>query len=86
MITHLRGIIDSRSEGRVVLEAGGVGYEIFVAFATLEKLPVVGAEAKLYIIESMAMYGGAVSLYGFATSEEREIFLLLREHVPGARR
>jgi Holliday junction DNA helicase RuvA len=84
MISHLRGTIDSRIEGRVVIEAGGVGYEVFVAAPTLEKLPPLGAEAKLYIVESSAMYGGATSLYGFGTLEERDIFTLLREHVPGA--
>jgi len=46
MISHLRGTIDSRIEGRVVIEAGGVGYEVFVAAPTLEKLPPLGAEAK----------------------------------------
>jgi Holliday junction DNA helicase RuvA len=84
MIAHLRGVIDARSDGRVVIEAGGVGYEVFVATATLEKLPAVGGEVKLYILESTAMYGGATSLYGFAALQERDIFLLLREHVPGA--
>ena len=84
MIEHIRGVIDSRRDGRVVLEAAGVGYEIFVAGATLEKLPAIGAEIKLFVLESTAMYGGATTLYGFSSLEERDIFLLLREHVPGA--
>ena len=82
MITHLRGTLDSKSQGSVVIDAGGVGYEVQTAVSAYDKLPGIGAEIKLYIVESVPMYGGGVSLYGFLTDEERGIFLLLKE-VPG---
>ena len=46
------------------------------------KLVPEGVEARVFVVESMAMYGGGVTLYGFLSREEKEIYLLLRE-VPG---
>jgi len=42
----------------------------------------VGQDAQLYVVESVAMYGGGMTLYGFLSVEEKEIYLLLRE-IPG---
>jgi Holliday junction DNA helicase RuvA len=61
--------------GNVVLDVGGVGYEIAVTPATLADLPPVGDEAVLhthtYVRED------TLALYGFATADQREIFRLL---------
>jgi Holliday junction DNA helicase RuvA len=46
-------------------------------------LPNLGQEVKLYIVESTGMYGGVVSHYGFLSKEEREMFLLFKDEVPG---
>jgi len=59
-----------------------VGYEVSVTLSTYDRLPSVGQEAQLYVVESMAMYGGGITLYGFLSLEEKEIYLLLRE-IPG---
>jgi Holliday junction DNA helicase RuvA len=55
-----------------------------IPVSTAEKLPACGAELKLHIVESVAMYGGSTTLYGFLSEDERDIFLLLRDEVPGA--
>ena len=81
---HLRGTVDDRGIDNVIIEAGGVGYKILVPISTAEKMPRQGAEVKLFIVESTAMYGGSTTCYGFLTREERDFFSLLKDEVPGA--
>jgi Holliday junction DNA helicase RuvA len=83
MITHLRGTVEQKHINTLILDVGGVGYEISVPLSTSEKVPAPGNETKLYIVESVAMYGGSTSLYGFLSVEEREIFRLLKDEVQG---
>ncbi len=82
MIASLRGPVLSKEEGRVVVEAGGVGYEVFLTSAALSQLPAVGGEAVLHIEESFGMYGGGATLYGFVSPSERAMFRELRDNVP----
>lgn len=82
MIAFLQGTIAAKGSGRLVLDVGGVGYEVLAAASTLERLPPPGQTAKLLIAESFGMYGGGTTLYGFADAEERELFDTLRENVP----
>lgn len=82
MIGSLKGQILDKEPGSLLLEVSGVGYEILVTLSLFDRLPSIGEEARLYVTESMAMYGGGVTLYGFLTLEEKEIFMLLRE-IPG---
>lgn len=84
MIYSLRGpLLDRTAEGCVV-EAGGVGYGVALSSASALRLPPVGEEIRLLIVESVAMYGGGTTLYGFLTAEEKEVYQVLRENVPGA--
>ncbi len=82
MIGSLRGTLLHKTPGLTLLETAGVGYEISVTLSAFDRLPALGEEAQLYIVESMAMYGGGITLYGFLSMEEKEIYLLLRE-IPG---
>lgn len=84
MIVRLRGPLLQKIDSSAVVEVGGVGYEVAVAPFTAQRLPEEGSEVTFYVQESTALYGGAVTLYGFLAAEERTIFNLLREHVPGA--
>ncbi|HOX22626.1 MAG TPA: Holliday junction ATP-dependent DNA helicase RuvA [Elusimicrobiales bacterium] len=77
MIAYLRGSVIAKSEGSVILEAGGIGYEVNMAQASLETLPGKGGEAEVYIKESISPYDGT-SLYGFNSLEERELFELFK--------
>ena len=82
MIGSLRGTLVHKTPGQALLEVGGVGYEISVTLSAHDRLPDAGGDAQLYVVESMAMYGGGITLYGFLSLEEKEIYLLLKE-IPG---
>ena len=71
MYAYIRGIVSNISADRVVLEASGVGYELFAGRKTLDKL-ILGEEAKLYAHLHLAE--GIQALYGFYSEEEREMF------------
>lgn len=75
MIEHLTGTVIEKTPTSAVLSAGGVGYGVLIPLATFEKLPAVGEQASLYTW--LAVREDALTLYGFATREEREVFLLL---------
>lgn len=82
MIATLRGTLLEKTEDGAVVEAGGVGYAVALSSGARERL-AAGEEVFLHIVESVAMYGGGVSLYGFPTSEEKGIFLALKDNIPG---
>ena len=71
MYAYIRGIVSDISSDRAVLEAAGVGYELFAGRKTLDKL-IPGEEAKLYA--HLYLAEGVQALYGFYTEEEREMF------------
>jgi Holliday junction DNA helicase RuvA len=84
MIDYLYGTFNSKSKDGITLEVNGIGYSISVPFSTLSRFPEIGNPVKIYIVEStVGMYGGHVYLYGFLTKEERDIYLLIKEKVPG---
>ncbi|MDA9764199.1 MAG: Holliday junction branch migration protein RuvA [Opitutales bacterium] len=81
MIASLKGKVIESHLLQVVIEAGGVGYEVHIPITTAEKLPPPGNEAKLY---THAVYrDDSQSLYGFVKREDREFFKLLVEKVSG---
>lgn len=82
MISFLRGTVFEKLEGAAVIETAGVGYEVHLAPSALARLGPAGSAAEVFISESIAMYGGGTTLYGFLSREEREIFHSLRDHVP----
>lgn len=71
MYAYIRGIVTDIAADRAVLEAAGVGYELFAGRRTLEKL-ILGEEAKLFTHFHLAE--GVQALYGFTDVEEREMF------------
>jgi len=83
MIASLRGTLLEKDKETIVLDIGGMGYEVLVAPSTLEKLPPLGENVMLYVVESVGMYGGGVTYYGFLTSGEKQIFNVIRGNVPG---
>ncbi len=83
MIASLRGQILTKDLETVVLEVGGVGHEVHVTAATSSHLPAPGAEARLFIVASYAMYGGGETLYGFLTPSEKSMFCAFRDEIPG---
>ncbi len=71
MYAYIRGLVSDIAADRAVLEAAGVGYELFAGKKTLDKL-ILGEEAKLYTHLHLAE--GVQALYGFYSPEEREMF------------
>ena len=75
MIALVRGTVASRRPDHVVVECGGVGYRLAVSAQTLNRVPPRGGEVTLHA--HLVVRDDALSLYGFASEEERELFLLL---------
>ncbi len=81
MIAYLRGRIVAKYGESAVLEAGGIGYEVFFCAPSLADLGPDGATVEIFIAESISMYGGT-ALYGFRSQAEKRLFDLLRDAVP----
>ena len=75
MIALLRGEVAVRRPDHVVIDCGGVGYRLSVSAQTLAKVPAVGRDATLHT--HLIPRDDALHLYGFASEEERDLFLLL---------
>jgi Holliday junction DNA helicase RuvA len=72
MIGYLRGTIVEKHPNQVILEAGGVGYDVQIPISTFTALPDSGATAALRIHTHARE--DALLLFGFATSEEKTVF------------
>jgi len=81
VISHLRGTIAEVLPTKLVIDVGGVGYDVLIPLSTYDKLPQPGATAKL--LTHLQVREDAHVLYGFATPEERDLFLLLVNNVSG---
>jgi Holliday junction DNA helicase RuvA len=75
MIALVRGEVAVRRADHVVVDCAGVGYRLAVSAETLRRVPAVGSEVVLHA--HLVVRDDALSLYGFATEEERELFLML---------
>jgi holliday junction DNA helicase RuvA len=75
MIASVRGEVLVRRPDHVVIEAGGVGYRLAVSAETLKSVPGHGKRATLHA--HLVARDDAMSLYGFASEEERDLFLHL---------
>ncbi|MBQ7653208.1 MAG: Holliday junction branch migration protein RuvA [Clostridia bacterium] len=74
MYSYIKGTVEDISEGLVVVECAGLGYEISVSTTTLSYLRL-GAETKLFLYQLVRE--DDISLYGFATAAEKSMFLKL---------
>jgi len=74
MIAHLRGRLLDKDGEAVILEVGGIGYQIAVSTAAAGELgPVAGGEVRLWIYSHFVQDGGT-TLFGFTDREERRLF------------
>jgi holliday junction DNA helicase RuvA len=76
MIGKLKGLIDSYGEDFVILDVGGVGYQVHCSARTLQALPSTG-EAAVLSIETYVRED-QIKLFGFRSDVEREWFRLLQ--------
>ncbi len=82
MIARLRGKVLEAYPNRLVVDVHGVGYEVLVPISTFDRLHAaegveVDLRTHLHVRET------AHTLYGFATEEERDLFLMLIQRVSG---
>ena len=75
MIALVSGAVAVRRGDHVVVDCGGVGYRLSVSAETLRRVPAVGHPVVLHT--HMVVREDALLLYGVATEEERELFLML---------
>jgi Holliday junction DNA helicase RuvA len=75
MIAMVSGSVAVRRTDHVVVDCGGVGYRLAVSSETLRQVPAVGHDVRLHA--HMIVRDDALALYGFASEEERELFLML---------
>ena len=75
MIALVSGSVAVRRADHVVIDCGGVGYKLAVSAETLRHVPAVGRQVLLHA--HLVVRDDALALYGFATEEERELFLML---------
>jgi Holliday junction DNA helicase RuvA len=75
MITYLQGTLVEKQPTRVVLDVGGVGYEVFVPLSSYDRLPHTDAPCRLLTVDHVRE--DVHQLFGFATERERRMFGLL---------
>ena len=75
MFAYVKGILEEKSSDYVVVEAGGIGYKIFMSNMSINEIGELGNKVKVhthyYVREDN------ISLYGFLTHEELKMFELL---------
>jgi Holliday junction DNA helicase RuvA len=75
VIALISGRVAVRRGDYVVVDCGGVGYRLAVSAETLKHVPAVGRDVLLH--SHLIVRDDALALYGFATEEERDLFLML---------
>lgn len=72
MYAYLKGTLEEIAEDTIVIEVGGIGYNVKVSATTVDLLPGLGREVKIYTYTMVRE--DALSLYGFLTRDDLEIF------------
>lgn len=75
MITFLEGIIEEKEPTHVVLNVGGVGYEVVISLSSYDRLPAQGTMVRLLTHDHIRE--DEHRLFGFMTADERRVFTLL---------
>jgi Holliday junction DNA helicase RuvA len=75
MIARINGMLIEKTPASLIVEAMGVGYEIFVPLTTFYELPELGQNVILHIYTQVRE--DAITLFGFFSQKEKDIFQLL---------
>lgn len=75
MIGSLNGILKESGLTEILVEINGVGYELSIPMSTYDRLPKVGE--KVFLHTYMHVREDAIQLYGFATPDEKKLYMLL---------
>lgn len=76
MIAMVRGKIVSESFTEVIVDVNGVGYRVFIPMSTYDKLPHDQTK-ETTLLTSMQVKEDSITLFGFATQQEKDAFELL---------
>lgn len=72
MYAYLKGTLEEITENAIVVEVGNIGYNVKVSLTTIDLLPGIGSEVKIYTYTLVRE--DALSLFGFLTRDDLEIF------------
>ena len=75
MIARLSGILVECEFTRCIVDVQGVGYELAIPLSTFDRMPQVGEPVVLLVLTQVRE--DAITLFGFATAEEKRLFELL---------
>lgn len=75
MYAYLKGRVADKGQKELVLDVGGVGYQLSVSMTTLQETPPAGETMKVFTY--LSVREDAMELFGFATQEEKSMFLKL---------
>lgn len=75
MIAQISGTLAHKLPGEIIVDVGGVGYQVFIPLNVFYRLPEVGDSVRLYIHTHLRE--DALQLFGFRAAEEKQVFLLL---------
>ncbi len=75
MIAHLQGVLVVKTVERLVVDVHGVGYQVVIPLSTYYALP--DSQERVTLLTTMYVREDTMRLYGFATSEEQEVFEML---------
>lgn len=75
MYAFIEGKLEEKRQGEIVVNAGGVGYQLICSASTVAEAPQAGERFRAYTY--LSVREDAMDLFGFATKEERTMFLKL---------
>ncbi len=75
MLAYIKGILEMKMTGYIVIDVGGLGYKVFMSDAGIEKIGNIGEQVKVHTFYRVRE--DDISIYGFNTLEELKMFELL---------
>ena len=75
MFAYIKGSLEAKGDTFVVIEAGGIGYKVFMPITAINKIGEIGTMVKVHTYYHVRE--DAINLYGFCTDEELKMFELL---------
>ncbi|NOY53660.1 MAG: Holliday junction branch migration protein RuvA [Deltaproteobacteria bacterium] len=75
MIAQLKGVLESKVPSEIIVDVGGVGYQVSIPLSTYDQLPEIGEPVRLKTHTHVRE--DAIQIFGFLTASEKEFFKLL---------
>lgn len=75
MISYVKGKLADISEGSIVIDVSGIGWQVFVPGQVLDRLPALGETVKIHTW--LQVREDAMTLFGFLSKDDLQIFKLL---------